>query len=163
MLADAQRSYYVHQQRAIITFARHVLGAARVRENWFSGLTKHSPALSGAGLGANAFTCIYLRQLLPARELPTASLWRGGCRGTGMEPRRPAARAHPTPSRLNDAAFFSRSVRSRSRASGARRRRARRYRGPKSLQAGGWRLEDHARRRGGGGSSRSPVGRQSPR
>ena len=54
-------------------FARPpVLDAARVRENWFSGLTKDGPPLSGAGLGVNAFICIYLRQFLRARELPTA-------------------------------------------------------------------------------------------
>ncbi len=43
---------------------------------------------------------------------------------------RPGARAHPAPSRLNDAAFFSRSARSRSRASGRGR-----------LETGGGRLE----------------------
>ena len=94
------------------------LNAARVRENWFTGLTKLSSTFSGARLGVNASICIHLRQFLPAREFPTASLGREERRGTGMERKGPVHGRIPPPSRLNDAAFPSRSARSRSRAAG---------------------------------------------
>jgi len=64
---------------------------ARVRENWFSGLTKHVPTLTRAGLSGNNFVC---GDSGPPRWPPTANLGREECRGAGIKPRARAECRH---------------------------------------------------------------------
>ena len=73
-----------------LLFARpYVLGAARVRENWFSG----SPSIARPYQGqARASTPLFAAIFARARVSP-AGFGREECRGAGVEPRPPSPRA----------------------------------------------------------------------
>ena len=140
----------------ICFLARHVLGAARVRENWFSGLTKHVPTLTRAGLSGNTFVC---GNFSPPRVPSTGSLGREECHGARIEPRAPGERAYSCERRGGNVAWFSRSGRFRSQVSGPRRRRVRRCIDPALLTGTAW-VVGRARRPCGGESSQPPGSRQ---
>ncbi len=123
------------------------------------GLTKHVASLARAGCGFNTFCSLCSREFSPTLGVWPAGFGGAACGGAGIEPGPPGARAHPAPSRLDDAAFFSRSGRFRSQGSGPRRHRVRRCRDPAPLTGAVW-AAGHARRRGAGELSQPPARHQ---